>query len=199
MTKVTPHETYKTYLALKNHFCNDSYDYHKYCGKIKASLQSFHKRKDRLFFERLSRQKKDNEIVDFFVSNFVSSTDPSTLWIGDIIKNGDERYSEWKKNRQSLTYVFQNDLKSLTEEHHILEILKINGNSHPKLLKEYLSGRIFLETMVILDKMLHYKEKFDEKLIDPIWESVSKKIKNYSPFLDIDINKYQNILRKVLL
>lgn len=197
--KVTPHEAYKQYLALKNHFSNDSYDYFKYCGKIKASIESFHKRKDRFFFEKLSRQKKDNEIIDFFVSNFVSSSDPSSLWIGEIINGGNETYINWKKKRQSLTYLFENELQSISQDSHLLEYLEINNNKHPKILKEYLSDRVSLETMVILDQMLHYREKFDEKLIDPVWELVSKKIKAYSPFLDIDLDKYKNILRKVAL
>lgn len=199
MTKVTPHETYKQYLALKHHFTSDTYDYFKYCGKIKASVESFNKRKDRLFFERLSRQKKDEEIIDFFVSNFVSSTDPTSLWIGDIIKNGNEIYTEWKKKRQSLTYVFENDLRNTFQEGHFLEYLEIKNNKHPKILKAYLSGNLSLETMVLLDQMLNYRNKFDDKLIDPVWELISKKIKNYSPFLSIDMDKYKNILRKVLL
>ena len=44
---------------LKNHFTKEKYDYHKYCGKSRASIQSFYKRKDRFFFEKLSRQKDD--------------------------------------------------------------------------------------------------------------------------------------------
>ena len=79
---MVPFDTYKTYLALKNHFTKDSYDYHKYQGKSRASLQSFYKRKDRYWFEKLSRQKEDKEVIDFFVANFVSCTDPQTVWIG---------------------------------------------------------------------------------------------------------------------
>ena len=197
--KVTPHETYKTYLALKQHFTNETYDFIKYNGKIKASIESFNKRKDRLFFEKLSRKNKDEEIVDFFVSNFVSSSDPSSLWIGDIIKNGNENYLDWQKKTQSLSYLFEQDLRKVFEGKNFLEFLKIENNKHPKILKEYLSGNLMLETMVILDRMLNYREKFDLKLIDPVWELVSKKIKKYSPFLKIDTDKYKNILRKVLL
>jgi len=199
MSKVTPHETFKTYLALKRHFSSDNYDFHKYNGKIKASIDAFHKRKDRLFFEKLSRQKKDDEVVDFFVSNFVSATDPSSLWIGDIIKNGNEKYLEWKKKRQSLTYVFESDLRNVFAGNNFLDYLKIEGGKHPKILKEYLSGKLTLETLVILDQMINYKKKFDGTLIDPIWELVSKKIENYSPFLVLELDKYKDILRKVLL
>ena len=59
---MTPFDVYKTYLAFKNHFTKENYDYFKYCGKSRASLDSFHKRKDRYFFERTSRQKNDEEI-----------------------------------------------------------------------------------------------------------------------------------------
>lgn len=197
--KVTPHETYKTYLALKQHFTNDTYDFIKYNGKIKASVQSFHKRKDRLFFEKLSRKNKDDEIVDFFVSNFVSSSDPSSLWIGDIIKHGNENYLDWQKKTQSLSYLFEQDLRKVFEGKNFLEFLHIENNRHPKILKEYLSNNLMLETMVILDQMLNYREKFDLQLTDPVWELVSKKIKKYSPFLKVDMDKYKNILRKVLL
>lgn len=197
--KVTPHETFKQYLALKRHFTSDNYDYHKYNGKIKSSVETFHKRKDRLFFEKLSRQKKDEEIVDFFVSNFTSSTDPSSLWIGDIIKNGNDTYLEWQKRNQSLSYFFEQDLKNVFEGNNFLDYLKVENSKHPKLVKEYLSGNLLLETIVILDQMINYRTKFDGKLSDPVWGLVSNKIKKYSPFLKIDLNKYKDILRKVLL
>jgi hypothetical protein len=38
---VTGYEVYKMYLALKQHFTKESYDYHTYNGKVRASEQSF--------------------------------------------------------------------------------------------------------------------------------------------------------------
>ena len=102
--KVTPFDAYKSYLGLKNHFTKAKYDYHKYCGKSRASLQSFYKRRDRFWFEKLSRQKDDKEVVDFFVANFVSCVDPQTLWIGEMIKTGETNFTDWKKKIQSLSY-----------------------------------------------------------------------------------------------
>ena len=87
-----PFDCYKIYLALKNHFTRDSYDYHKYSGKTRATVEAFYKRKDRFWFEKFARQKDDKEIVDFFVSNFIYSTDPATMWIGEMIKEGEGRY-----------------------------------------------------------------------------------------------------------
>ena len=81
-----PFDAYRCYLSLKNHFTKEKYDYHKYCGKSRATVQSFYKRKDRFWFEKLARQKDDKEVIDFFVSNFITCTDPSKLWIGEMIE-----------------------------------------------------------------------------------------------------------------
>ena len=86
-----PYDAYRCYLSLKNHFTKDHYDYHKYGGKTRATKQAFYKRKDRFWFEKFARKKNDKEVEEFFVSNFVSSTDPSTMWIGEMIREGEGR------------------------------------------------------------------------------------------------------------
>ena len=58
-----PFDAYKQYLSLKNHFTKEKYDYHKYCGKSRATVQSFYKRKDRFWFEKLARNKDDKEVI----------------------------------------------------------------------------------------------------------------------------------------
>ena len=128
---MTPFEVYKTYLALKNHFTKDNYDYHKYCGKVRASLQSFYKRKDRFWFEKLSRQKSEKEVIDFFVSNFVSSGDPQRLWIGDIIREGEKTYISWNGKIQSLTYLFKSEVESVISIKDFNETFEVKGSSHP--------------------------------------------------------------------
>jgi len=44
---MTPFESYTTFLALKNHFTTDNYDYIKYNGKVGAKPSSFDTRKDK--------------------------------------------------------------------------------------------------------------------------------------------------------
>jgi len=193
-----PHNCYKTYLALKNHFTKDSYDYHKYNGKTRSSLQSFYKRKDRFFFEKMSRQKSDEEILEFFVANFASCNDPQSLWIGEIIKEGEQSYKNWKKKSQSLTYIFKEEMTSLFENKSVEELFDIKGSSHPRILKEYLQGNVSLESLVLLDKILSFRKSFDKKLLDPIWEFVSMRIRKYSPFIHIDIFKYRKILKECI-
>ncbi len=193
-----PFDAYREYLALKNHFTKDSYDYHKYCGKSRATVQSFYKRKDRFWFERIARQKTDREVVEFFVSNFITSTDPSKLWIGEMIREGEERYEQWKKRIQSLSYIFKEETQSLFENRKVEEVFDCS-KGHPVILKKFLSGNISPETMVIYDRIFLFGENFDKKLKDPIWEAVSKKMKKYSPFLNIDVQRYKSIIKNVVL
>jgi len=195
--KVTPFETYQHYLSLKNHFTNPKYDFFKYGAKTRASLTSFNKRKDKYWFEKTSRKYSDGEVVDFLVSNFSAADNPQNLWIGEIINSGERTYAEWMKKKQSSTYLFKEQSNELLSQNG-LESLFDCSQGHPKILKEYLSGRLSLENLVIYDKIFHFSKNFDKKLKDPVWETVSLKLKKYGPFINIDVFNYKKILRDLV-
>tara|TARA_B100000073_G_scaffold341066_1_gene341823 strand:+ start:3916 stop:4527 length:612 start_codon:yes stop_codon:yes gene_type:complete len=196
--KVSPFDAYRSYLGLKNHFTRESYDYHKYCGKSRASLQSFYKRKDRFFFEKLSRQKDDGEVIEFFVSNFVSCDDPQSLWIGEIVRNGEQNYTDWKKRLQSLSYTFKTEVENNFEGKNFDDMFKIVGTKHPPIIREHLGKNISLETMVILNKIVSFKPRFDAKLDDPVWKFLSMRMDKYNAFLSVDVFRYKKILKQVV-
>jgi hypothetical protein len=193
-----PFDAYRQYLSLKNHFTKEKYDYHKYCGKSRATVQSFYKRKDRFWFEKLARNKSDQEVIDFFVSNFITCTDPSKLWIGEMIRDGEGRYTAWKKRTQSLSYIFKEEIQSVLANQDLDSIFS-RKSGHPIILKKYLGGDISIETMVILDQILEYRKEFDKHLQDPVWETVSMRMKKYSPFLNIEVSRYKKVLKEVVL
>jgi hypothetical protein len=194
---MTPFDAYKTYIALKNHFSKPNYDYVKYSGKTRASIEAFNKRKDKYWYEKLSRQKSDDEIKDFFIANFTASDDPSSLWIGDIIRIGDTHYKEWLKRQQSLGYIFKEQSNDLLSSYNLEELFDAS-RQHPPIVKKFLSGEISIETLVIYDKIFMFRNKFDKKFLDPAWETISLKIKKYSPFLNIDIFSYKRILKDIV-
>ena len=193
-----PFDAYRCYLSLKNHFTKDHYDYHKYGGKTRATKQAFYKRKDRFWFEKFARKKNDKEVEEFFVSNFVTSTDPSTMWIGEMIREGEGRYTDWKKKVQSMSYTFKEEIDALFENKQLDEIFDCS-RGHPLILKSYLRGDTSLETLVICDRIFEYRKNFDKRLNDPVWETVSRKIKKYKPFLNINVPKYKKILKEIVL
>jgi hypothetical protein len=197
MLKVTPFETYQHYLSLKNHFTNPKYDFFKYGAKTRASVTSFNKRKDKYWFEKTSRKYDDKQIVDFLVSNFTATDNPQNLWIGEIINSGERTYAEWMKRQQSLTYLFKEQSNELFSENELGNLFKCS-KGHPVVLKKFLSGSLSLETFVIYDKIFHFSKNFDKKLDDPVWETVSLKLKKYGPFLNIDVFQFKKILKEII-
>jgi hypothetical protein len=194
---MSPYEVYIKYLSLKKHFTNQKYDYFKYNGKTKASVAAFSRRKDRYFFERTSRKYQDKQIIEFFVSNFISSDNPSNLWIGEIINSGEKIYTEWTKRQQSLTYLFKQQSEDLFSSKKLESVFDCS-KGHPILLKKYLKNEISIENMVIYELIFSYCNDFDKKLLDPVWEIVSLKIKKYKPFIHIGVISYKNTLRNII-
>ena len=194
---VTPFDTYQHYLSLKNHFTNPKYDFFKYGAKTRASMTSFNKGKDKYWFEKTSRKYSDKEIVDFLVSNFVASTNPENLWIGEIINSGERNYAEWMKRQQSLSYLYREQMQEFFSENKLEDAFNCS-NGHPPILKKFLGGEISIETLSICEKIFCFRERFDKKLNDPVWETVSLKLKKYLPFINIDMFRYKKILRQIV-
>ena len=195
--KATPFETYQSYLSMKSHFTNRKYDFFTYGGKSRATMTSFNKRKDKYWFEKTSRKYSDQEITDFLLANFVTADTPQNLWIGEIINSGERNYADWMRRQQSLTYLFKEQSRELLSEKKLEEIFNCS-KGHPLILKKYLGGSINLETFAIFEKIFSFGKNFDDKLKDPVWESVSLKLKKYLPFLNINVFQYKKILREII-
>ena len=137
-------ECYKEYIALKNHFTNPTYDYFKYNGKVNISYNTFEKRKDKLFFQKLA---KHTDVKNFLVANFAND---EKSWIRSLAYNeeAEKIYKDWLKKNQSLSYTFKEDLKKLHEDFNTNLICK--NNQHPILFKKFLGKEICLETLCLL-------------------------------------------------
>ena len=194
---MSPFETYQHYLSLKNHFTNPKYDFFKYGAKTRASISSFNKRKDKYWFEKTSRKYDDKEVVNFLVSNFVAADNPQNLWIGEIINSGERNYAEWMKRQQSLTYLFKEQMNELLSDNELETVFNCS-KGHPPILKKYLAGEVSIENVVICERIFSFCKRFDKKLDDPVWETVSLKIKKYLPFLNIDVFHYKKLLREIV-
>ena len=195
--KVTPFETYRTYLSMKSHFTNPKFDFFKYGGKSRATVASFNKRKDKYWFEKTSRKYSDQQVLDFLLSNFVIADNPQNLWIGEIINSGERNYADWMRRKQSLTYLFKEQSEKLLSENELQTVFDCS-KGHPVILKRYLGGEISLETLTIMEKVFSFVRDFDKKLTDPVWETVSLKIRKYIPFININVYNYKKILKEVI-
>ena len=182
---------------MKSHFTNSKYDFFKYGGKSRATMTSFNKRKDKYWFEKTSRKYSDEQVLNFLLANFVNADTPQNLWIGEIINSGERTYAEWMRRKQSLTYIFKEQSEKLLSETDLEKLFNCS-KGHPLVLKRYLGGEISLETLMILEKVFSFAKDFDKKLQDPVWETVSLKLKKYIPFLNINVFHYKKILRELI-
>ena len=93
--------------------------------------------------------------------------------------------------------MFTEQSENLLSENDLEKVFNCS-KGHPIVLKKYLGGEISLETLSILEKVFSFKGKFDKKLTDPVWETVSMKLKKYLPFLNINVFHFKKILRNII-
>lgn len=196
---ITGYETFSLYHAIKLHFSTDSYDFFKYGGKSKISVDSFENRKDKYYFYKLSRrlQSKD-DLVDFLVANFVQD---DNCWVGNLLDDQSEiLYRQRQKVKQSLSYTFQNDCEKLFDDvSNPNDVLQSEDGDYPKLLTMTLQKEIELETLCILNGVLKFIPMWNKKITDTIrWPDYKRKIEKYSPFLNYDATKFKILLKKII-
>lgn len=187
---MTPFEAYVMYLACKMHFNQKGYDYIKYNGKVKANPLSFDTRKDKYYFYKLS--KKD-DLLNYYVANMLENTN---VWAGDLLADkGQNIYADWLKRQQSLTYNFTVETRDLYPDFD--QYILVEDGQHPPLFKMYRQNSISLETLIILDEIYNIFEYWTSKIEDPVLlPKVIVLCKKYKAFIDYDIVKYKNILKK---
>ena len=191
---------YKLYLAVKNHFTT-SYDFFKYNGKVNAKENSFLKRRDKFFFAKLQRKYNNDQLRDLFVSNFADGED---FWIGNVLtQKAESVYTEWKARQMKLSYILEQDLKFLLDYYNERNLdfnsLFVMENGHPILLQCVLRNDIYVETMIIIDRVLNYSRRWNKVLDDPVWTEFKKRMDKYSPFVLFEAEKGKKILRKVFV
>jgi hypothetical protein len=196
---MTGYETFSFYQSIKLHFTSPTYDFFKYGGKIKISVDAFENRKDKYYFYKLSRrlQSKD-ELVEFLVANFIHD---ENCWVGNLLDDQSENiYRERQKVKQSLAYKFQNDCEKIFKEiSNPNEVLQSIDGDYPKLLTMTLQKQIEIETFCILNDILKFIPMWDKKISDTIrWPDFKRKVLKYSKFLKYDQTKFKIILKKVI-
>jgi hypothetical protein len=195
-----PFEVYRYYLALRLHFTTDSYNVIEQKGRVRATKNSFLKRKDLLSIRRVAETYSDKDIVDFLVANFVSGD----RWGGVFDVESKERYQGWKKRIESISYTFKKEIdKAVTYADKLgitfNQLFYCNHGQHPFIIKMYLRNDISIETLVILNKLNNFTDQLDQDLKDDlVWPDTSRIIKKYSPFLEIKKDKYNEIYRRAI-
>ena len=192
------YDLYCTYQAIKLHFSSESYNFFHYDGKTRVSIDAFQKRRDKFLFHRLARKYRDEEMVPFLVANFVHSDDN---WTKSLLEEeAEQTYREWKRRTDSMTKIYTDDLQKIATKDNFNDLFKVEDGQFPKLLVLFMQNDVTLETMVILNNIFDFIRIWDKKISDDIiYPKVSRKIRKYGSFLNVNVDKYKNLTKETLL
>jgi hypothetical protein len=194
---------YKTYLAVKLHFTSASYDYHKYEGKINAKLDTFTSRNDRYFFHKLSKQYKEDEILDFFVANFAKD---DKKWVKSLLENdGKGNYLEYRKYKESVSYHFRSDCSLLYDSiggdmARFNDVLLVHNGQHPTMLRLLLQRKINIQSAIILDSVLSYSKNWSKDITEKIvWPKIAFKMAKLKGFVKYNETECKLIMKEIFV
>lgn len=188
-------QVYSTYVALKTHFSRKTYDYFKYQGSVKTTEKAYSKRPDKYFFEKISNKYTNKEqVIEYFVSNFLVNSN------FHIIQMNNDNYLNWQKKMQSFSYLFSTDIDVILDRcDTINECMQCKNLSHSDVLKLFLGGRIMIETLLMLNRLTGFIDRYDTLLVDDVvWKQLSFTLKKYDPFITGDSDQVKEIILKKL-
>ena len=157
------YQTYQIYQSLKLHFTSD-YDAVKYNFKTAVRQDTFERRRDRYFFEKLSRRFNKEKLIHYFTSNLIQN--PS-VWIGDM---SDEIYNDYIARYDKLTYMLSQDMNLMSDKGYSFDQLctTSDNNSSNLFLESLRADEIQLESVVLVDIMVNFLNRLKSDLSDPL-------------------------------
>jgi len=160
---VNGYETYKIYQALKLHFTTD-YDAVKYNFKTAVKVDTFEKRRDRYFFEKLSRNYNREELIQYFAANLIHNTN---MWIGEFNEN---RLNEYISRKEKLTYLVTEDMKKMADKGYTFDDLcsLFDNKTWNPLIEALRSDEIHIETVAVIDILVNFLNRVKSEISDPL-------------------------------
>ena len=200
---MTGFEVYKMYLALKQHFTKEKYNYHKYRGKVRASEDAFEQRHDRYFFKKLATKYSNQELVDYFVANFAVD---GNKWVGNLINNeGTENYTRYKRYKDAFEYHFRNDCVSILNDFGNRGIsfddgFFVHSGQHPRVLRLHIQRKIHIQTTIILDTILSFSKVWDKEINEKVvWPKISLTLAKLKPFVLYNQTQAKLIMKDIFV
>ena len=157
------YQTYQIYQSLKLHFTSD-YDAIKYNFKTAVRKDTFERRRDRYFFEKLSRRFDKEKLVHYFTSNLIQNPN---IWIGDM---SDKIYNDYVSRYDKLTYMLSQDMKLMSDKGYSFDQLctTSDNNTSNVFLESLRADEIHLESVALVDIMVNFLKRLKSDLSDPL-------------------------------
>lgn len=194
MKHFTGYGAFQLFLALRTHFNNAKYDFFQFHGKLNTSKETYLKRNDKYFFEKVAKEFTPEQLRDFYIANFLKDKHYITELLDD---DAHKNFMEYQRRRQSLSYLFADELGRVFDTS-IAGPFRIMPGCYPDIVTMYLGGTVSPETFTIVNDFIPFSSKFNKYLgeTDPVWSKISLKLIKYRPFLKYDREKFKRILKE---
>ncbi|WNL62944.1 loader of DNA helicase [Citrobacter phage Ci1] len=188
------------YLMLSRHF-RGNYDVIKYNWKINATEKSYLRRKDRNFFERLSKKYNLGDLSELMISNMVANPN---AWIGELSDSDAQSfYRKFEGKLLKSEQIFKEDVDNLllfcdNKSLKFQDVIMDTSKNNPWLFKMIQQNVITYETFVMLDSLFKFISKYDT-MNNIVWTNdYAFKIKGYRSLLNFDVPRIKECFIKVV-
>lgn len=174
---IDPIAGYKLDKSIKLHFCKPEYNMFKN-GLVMISGKSFDKRKDAPIYQYMTSNYNSEELMFYFLGNHLAGNNNA---IFNIKYDGTTNYKDYLRRVQSLSYIFFDELTTISYEIDSMAHLYLSiDNRPPPIVQFLLGGMLSLETVTLIH--LYCKNLLEMDYSDYIWDQKKELIEKYSWF-----------------
>jgi hypothetical protein len=183
---------YTQFLAVRNHFTKEDYDYFFYRGRTRATPKSFERNKNYQQFRALSKHVAEKDVAEFLACNFARGR----KWITDMMTHdAKEQFKQYRAYIESASYRFEEDLKLILP---LSETVEANrGGTYPVVVTAAMGGTIALETLALLDRLSQHQlgKYWNSAIKEPfLWPGFAMRLRKYEPFIQVENEKLKIVL-----
>lgn len=186
----TGYDVYRYSIAIKCHFNGIKYDAITYKFKTPTNdVESYKKYVKSNLYQSLAEKLPTKQmLISFLISNYIVNP---KITVDKLVKEESfSIYYERESRIQSLSYIFENELRHLLSSTNKQEIFKNN-----LILNKCMQNEISIETFIILNEIKPFYHLLEENKSNKKFMRICKK---YRLFMNTDVDKYKKILVKVL-
>jgi hypothetical protein len=192
------YKAFRYYLAIKLHFTTDKFNVFANHGAVKYSRDKFQTRNDKYIFEKLAKKfNTDKEFIQYLACNFMYGN-------SDVVYSGseaDDNYIEYLRRKQSITKLFIDDgYIILRDAENNIDKINFTNNQLPYIISLYLSNKISLESLRILDDRLELLQnlKMENQTLYKMFEDLLRVVEKSKGFVKYDSSKTNPIVDNLI-
>ena len=191
---------YKYYIAMKLHFNSQDYDFFRNMG-VRATPQSFLKRKDRYFFEKMASVFTTEKYLEKLL---VAAKEKKNFYIRDVMtQENEKKYLQSKGYMEAFDRMLEKEVSDVVNyclmnkvTRH--ELFEGEEEKKPVLFNLLRKNVVSYETFICLDKLYDVSDHLAKFSLDPLVTETTFFIDKYKPFCSKHIPK-KEVLSKIIV